>query len=85
VNVNYYGGTGGATLTGWAVLNSGKGTAGWQVKAAADFNGVPDLIWQNSSTGQVNINYYGGPAGTTLTGWACLNQGVTGWSVVGAW
>jgi hypothetical protein len=88
VNVNYYGGTGGATVTGWAVLNSGAGTSGWHVVAAADFdgNGVPDLIWQNSTTGQVNVNYYGGSRGATLTGWAMLNSGAgtSGWHVVAA-
>jgi VCBS repeat protein len=85
VNVNYYGGAGGATLTGWAVLNSGAGTAGWRVVAAADFdgNGTPDLIWQNTATGQVNVNYY---TGAKLTGYAVLNTGAgtAGWSVVGA-
>jgi uncharacterized repeat protein (TIGR03803 family) len=88
VNVNYYGGPGGATLTGYAVLNSGAGTAGWSVVAAADCNGdgVPDLVWQNQSTGQVNVNYYGGPGGATLTGYAVLNSGAgtQGWKVVAA-
>lgn len=56
INVDYYTGT---TLTGYAVLNSGAGTAGWRALAAADFdgNGVPDLVWQNASTGQVNVDY----------------------------
>jgi hypothetical protein len=88
VNVNYYGGTGGSTLTGFAMLNSGSGTAGWQVVGAADFdgNGVPDLIWQNTSTNQVNVNYYGGAGGSTLTGFAVLNSGAgtSGWHVVAA-
>jgi Beta-propeller repeat/FG-GAP-like repeat len=86
VNVNYYGGSKRTTLTGFAVLNSGKGTAGWHVLAAADFNGdgVPDLIWQNLTTGQVNVNYYGGSRGAMLTGWACLNPGVTGWLAMAA-
>ena len=88
VNVNYYGGSGGASLIGYAVLNSGAGTTGWKVVAAADFdgNGVPDLVWQNTSTSQVNVNYYGGEAGTTLIGYAVLNSGAgaAGWTVVGA-
>ena len=88
VNVNYYGGTGGATFIGWALLNSGAGTSGWKVVAVADFdgNGVPDLVWQNQSTGQVNVNYYGGAGGAKLTGWAVLNSGAgtSGWKVVGA-
>jgi hypothetical protein len=88
VNVNYYGGPGGTTLAGSAVLNSGAGTAGWQLVAVADFdgNGVPDLVWQNTSTGQVNVNYYGGANGISLIGFAVLNSGAgtAGWSVVGA-
>jgi hypothetical protein len=48
---------------------------------------VPDLIWQNSSTGQVNVNYYGGAGGATLIGFAVLSSGgpaLAGWSVVAA-
>ena len=88
VNVNYYGGSGGATLIGYAVLNTGSGTSGWKVVAAADFDGnhVPDLIWQNQSTGQVNVNYYGGSGGATMIGYAVLNSGAgtSGWSAVAA-
>jgi hypothetical protein len=88
VNANYYGGTGGATLTGWATLNSGRGASGWRVAATGDFdgNGTPDLVWQDQTTGQVNVNYYGGAGGTTLTGWAMLNSGagMSGWEVVAA-
>jgi hypothetical protein len=84
VTVNYYGGTGGATMTGWAWLNSG-GNPGWTVVAAADMNGdgVPDLIWQNDATRQVTVNYYGGAQGATLQGWAWLNSaGVHGWQAL---
>jgi len=88
VNVDYYGGSGGATFIGWACLSCGIVTTGWQVKTAADFNGngVPDLIYQNQTTGQVNVDYYGGSGGATFTGWACLNCGLiaAGWSVVAA-
>jgi hypothetical protein len=74
VNVNYYGGLGGATLTGFAVLRSGPGIAGWTVVGANDFdgNGVPDLVWLNNSTGQLNVNYYGGAGGAVLLGWNLL-------------
>ncbi len=84
VAVDYYGGTGGATLTGWNWLDS-SGKPGWQVVGAADFNGdgVPDLIWMNSSTKQVTVNYFGGAGGATYQGWNWLNQsGVPGWTVV---
>ena len=86
VTVNYYGGAGGAVYQGWNYLNS-TGVPGWTVVGAADFdgNGVPDLVWQNLSTGQVTVNYYGGAGGATYIGWNWLNTtGMPGWNVVGA-
>jgi len=87
VTVNYYGGAGGATLTGWNWLNSGGEPAGWHVVAAADFdgNGTPDLVWQYTPTRQVTVDYYGGTGGATYQGWNWLNSaGDPGWTVVGA-
>jgi len=84
VTVDYYGGADGATLIGWAFLNSG-GEPGWTVVGVADMNGdgVPDLIWQNDTTHQVTVNYYGGAGGASLIGWNWLNSGNTsGWTVV---
>ena len=81
VTVNYYGGLGGATLIGWNWLNP-TGFPGWTLTGAADFDGntVPDLIWQNDTSGQVTVNYYGGPGGLSLIGWNWLNViGVPGW------
>jgi hypothetical protein len=86
VTVNYYGGTGGAVYQGWAYLNS-VGNPGWSVVGVADFdgNGTPDLVWQNLSTRQVTVNYYGGTSGAAYQGWAYLNAaGYPGWTVVGA-
>jgi hypothetical protein len=86
VTVNYYGGAGGAVYQGWAYLNS-VGNPGWSVVGVADFdgNGTPDLVWQNLSTRQVTVNYYGGTGGATYQGWAYLNAaGFPGWTVVGA-
>ncbi len=86
VTVNYYGGTGGASYQGWTWLNTSNNT-GWRVVAAADFNGdgVPDLVWQNDSTRQVTVNYYGGTAGASYQGWNWLNtNNNTGWHVVAA-
>jgi uncharacterized repeat protein (TIGR01451 family) len=86
VTVNYYGGAQGATLIGWNWLNS-KVQPAWHVVAAADFdgNGVPDLVWQNDTTRQVTVNYYGGAEGASMIGWTWLNSAVQpGWSVVGA-
>ena len=88
VNVDYYGGSGGAGVIGYACLSCGINTTDWQVKAAADFdgNGVPDLVYQNTQTGQVNVDYYGGTAGASLIGYACLSCGLnlTNWQLVGA-
>jgi hypothetical protein len=81
VTVNYYGGTSGAAYQGWAYLNA-AGYPGWTVVGAMDLNadGVPDLIWQNDSTQQVTVNYYGGAAGSVYQGWAWLSSsGVAGW------
>ena len=77
VNVDYYGGAGGATFQGWACLSCGINLSGWVPVAAADYNGdgVPDLVYQYVSTGQVNVDYYGGPGGATLIGWATLYSG----------
>jgi hypothetical protein len=87
VTVNYYGGSGGATLLGWNWLNE-TGAPGWTVAAVADMNGdgVPDLIWQNNSTAQVTVNYYGGAGGAVYQGWKWLNQSgePAGWRVVAA-
>jgi exo-beta-1,3-glucanase (GH17 family) len=86
VTVHYYGGLGGAVLQGWNWLNL-NGAPGWHVVAIADFNrdGHPDLVWQNDSTRQVVLHYYGGPGGATYLGWNWLNQtGAAGWHVAGA-
>ncbi len=86
VTVQYYGGSGGATLESWDWLNS-AGVTGWHVAAVADFNGdgIPDLVWQNDSTRQVTVNYYGGTNGATYLGWNWLDStGAPGWHVAGA-
>jgi hypothetical protein len=86
VTVNYYGGSGGAVYQGWKWLNSGN-NAGWRVATVADFNGdgAPDLVWQNDTTRQVTVHYYGGAGGDEDQGWNWLNTGVNaGWRVVAA-
>jgi hypothetical protein len=85
LNVDYYGGSGGATYLGWACLSCAINPAGWVVAAAADFdgNGTPDLVYQNTSSNQVNVDFYGGSGGATFLGYACLSCSinVTGWQV----
>jgi hypothetical protein len=86
ITVHYYGGSGGATQVGWNWLDQ-AGEPGWHVVAAADFNGdgVPDLVWQNDSTAQVVVHYYGGPGGATFLGWNWLQSAVVpGWRVAKA-
>jgi hypothetical protein len=75
VTVNYYGGPGGATLLGLELAES-TGDPGWTVVAVADMNndGVPDLIWQNNTTNQVTVNYYGGAGGAVYQSWNWLNS-----------
>jgi len=86
VTVHYYEGAQGAVFQGWAWLNAG-GIPGWKVVGAADFNGdgVPDLIWQNDTTRQVTVHFFGGAQGAVFQGWAWLNAGgIPGWTVAGA-
>jgi hypothetical protein len=55
------------------------------VVGANDFNGdgVPDLVWQNNTTAQVTVNYYGGTGGATYEGWNWLAAtGYPGWTAV---
>jgi hypothetical protein len=81
--VDYYGGADGATPVSWAWLNP-VGSPGWTVVGAADSNGdgVPDLVWQNDTTRQVVVDYYGGAGGATPVSWAWLNPvGAPGWHV----
>jgi hypothetical protein len=85
VSVHYYDGTRGVTDIGWNWLNSSGAPSGWALVGAADFdgNGVPDLVWEYMPTGQVTVQYYGGPGGATNTGWNWLNEaGAPGWTVV---
>jgi hypothetical protein len=85
VTVHYFDGTQGVTYVGFNWLNSTGEPSGWELVGAADFdgNGVPDLVWEYMPTGQVTVNYYGGPGGTAYLGWKWLNQtGNPGWTVV---
>ncbi|MGA2601153.1 MAG: VCBS repeat-containing protein [Bryobacteraceae bacterium] len=86
VILHYYGGPGGAVYENWAPLNNNAAApAGWTIKAVSDVNGdgVPDLLWQNTTTHQVTVNYYGGAGGASIIGWNWISEaGVPGWSIV---
>jgi hypothetical protein len=62
----FMGGAGGNVVTGAAVLSYGNS---WRIMSVADFNrdGIPDVIWQDQTSGWAQIWFMGGPQGTTLT------------------
>ena len=84
VTVHYYGGAGGATYQGFGWLERSTALGSWPVVGAADFdgNGVPDLVFQNNSSGEVVVHYFSGAGGATYLNYAILDPGVAGWSVV---
>ena len=48
-----------------------------------DSNGIPDLVWQNDTTSQLTVNYYGGTGGATVIGWNWISSGgVPGWHAI---
>src|SRR5450755_242741 len=61
------------------VVPGGGVTLSCCVVAAADFNkdGVPDLVWQNPSTGAAQIWYMGGTGGATIQSYATVSTGNT--------
>ncbi len=80
----YMGGTSGAQMQSWTFMSGPE--PGWNVVAAADFNrdGVPDLVWQNTSSRQVVIWYMGAPSGSNMTSWTFVGPPEPGWSVEAA-
>ena len=52
-----------------------------------DFNGdgSPDVIWQNDTSRQATVHFYGGAQGAAFQGWSWLySSGVPGWRLVTA-
>jgi hypothetical protein len=85
VVVHYYGGAGGAVYQGWNYLDA-VGAPGWTVMGAAGLNadGVPDLVWENNTSGQVVVHFYGGVGEAVDEGWNWMNSATTaGWHVAG--
>jgi len=84
VAVWYMGGAQGNIYQNWAWLAPG-GEPGWTVVGVHDLNqdSVPDLIWQNTTTGAVAVWYMGGAQGNIYQNWAWLAPGgEPGWSVI---
>lgn len=83
VVVWYLGGSRGVHVLHSAWLTGG--VAGWSVIGMADMdrNGRADLLWQNDTTRQVVIWYYGGPSGNELIAARWVSgSAVPGWRVV---
>ena len=76
VTVHYYGGPQGNVDQGWNWLNI-SGAPGWKLMGSGDFdgNGVADLVWMNTTTQQVTVNYYGGARRSYLSGVELAEQG----------
>ncbi len=67
----------------WIVANS---VSGWSIVGVGDFNqdGIPDVVWQNTTTGQATVHYMGGAQGNVDQGFNWLMaHSVPGWSIVG--
>ncbi len=80
------------TMNGTSVLSYGTPFAAvtdthWQVAGVADFDGDghPDLVWENSVTGQVLVWNLGGATGTTVLtyGSSFATVSNTAWHIVG--
>jgi hypothetical protein len=82
--VAYLSGPPANSIAAWNWL-AASGVDGWRLVSAADFNGdgMPDLVWQNDSSGQAIVWYMGGSQGTTYLGWDWLWSSVlNGWRLV---
>lgn len=64
VTVWFMSGPEGTVYNGQATIGQ---TPGWTLSATGDLNGdsVPDLLWQNDSSGEVTVWFMGGTQGTT--------------------
>jgi hypothetical protein len=85
VAVWYMAGAQGNVYQSWNWL-AGDDMAGWTLVDTVDLNadGIPDLIWQNNSTGQVAAWYMSGAQGNVYQSWNWLAGGdMAGWTLVG--
>jgi hypothetical protein len=62
----------GISLQSWAYIYTSSSNT-WKLAASGDYNndGCCDVVWQNSSTGQVVIYYMSGAA---VRGWQILSE-----------
>ena len=73
-------------LTGCSCGKKAGSPAGSAAAVPGDFdgNGVPDLLWQNASNGQVRVDLYKRGAEYAVQGSAVLNTGNPNWRLVGS-
>jgi virginiamycin B lyase len=82
LTVWFMGGSEGTEYLGQAYIGA---TPGWSLHGFADMNqdGVPDLLFQNDSTGDITVWFMGGPQGATYMGQAYIGA-TPGWTLRGA-
>jgi len=63
--------------SGWSFRLDGAGRSGYERRRCAD------LIWEDNSTGQATVHFYGGAGGAVDENWAWLRNGVSapGWRI----
>jgi hypothetical protein len=69
----------GTTVTSWISL--GVIPTAWQIAGTGDFNGdgQPDILWQNTVTGERGVYLMNGAA---VTGWVSLGTIPAAWSMM---
>ena len=82
VSIWYMGGSQGITMLSAPIFATA--TPGWNVMAAADFDGdgYTDLLLQNTQTNQLSIWFMVGSGGTTIMSWPILGVLPPGWTTV---
>jgi hypothetical protein len=71
----------GTTMSSWAFI-LGAGDTAWTVAGVGDFNGdgMSDILWENSSTGQVTMWLMNGTSPSSMV--TILGDGNSAWNVM---